>query len=181
MAEVTLANSLREKMQRDEVAYTLSVKLVRSVELPMMAKTSGFDGILIDMEHSSFDLDTTSKQFKFRVPKLRLIAISQAKYALQRYTQALHPSFAYLAKIHGSLQECSTAAHWASLFHTSDPCKTPKTLLQQPNSSLKVIDHQQTICHISNTVISPPRSQIRSSMPTLLSFPWSRPWRLLSV
>lgn len=61
MAEVTLANSLREKMLRDEVAYTLSVKLVRSVELPMMAKTAGFDGILIDMEHSSFDLDTTSQ------------------------------------------------------------------------------------------------------------------------
>jgi 2-keto-3-deoxy-L-rhamnonate aldolase RhmA len=61
MTEVTLANSLREKMLRDEVAYTLSVKLVRSVELPMMVKTAGFDGILIDMEHSSFDLDTTSQ------------------------------------------------------------------------------------------------------------------------
>lgn len=61
MTEITLANSLREKMLRDEVAFTLSVKLVRSVELPMMAKTAGFDGILIDMEHSSFDLDTTSQ------------------------------------------------------------------------------------------------------------------------
>lgn len=61
MAEVQLANSLREKMLKDEVAYTLSVKLVRSVELPMMAKTAGFDGILMDMEHSSFDLDTTSQ------------------------------------------------------------------------------------------------------------------------
>lgn len=59
MSEVTLYNSLREKLLKDEVAYTLSVKLVRSVELPMMAKTAGFDGILIDMEHSSFDLDTT--------------------------------------------------------------------------------------------------------------------------
>ncbi|PVI00959.1 HpcH/HpaI aldolase [Periconia macrospinosa] len=61
MAEVTLYNSLKEKMAKDEVAYTLSVKLVRSVELPMMAKTAGFDGILIDMEHSSFDLDTTGQ------------------------------------------------------------------------------------------------------------------------
>lgn len=59
MAELTLRNSIREKMLKDEVAYTLSVKLVRSIELPMMAKTAGFDGILIDMEHSSFDLDTT--------------------------------------------------------------------------------------------------------------------------
>ncbi|USP82063.1 HpcH/HpaI aldolase [Curvularia clavata] len=61
MAELTLRNSIREKMLKDEVAYTLSVKLVRSVELPMMAKTAGFDGILIDMEHSSFDLDTTGQ------------------------------------------------------------------------------------------------------------------------
>jgi 2-keto-3-deoxy-L-rhamnonate aldolase RhmA len=60
MAEPTLHNSIREKMLRDEVAYTLSVKLVRTIELPMMAKTAGFDGILIDMEHSTFDLDTTS-------------------------------------------------------------------------------------------------------------------------
>ena len=60
MAELTLHNSIREKMLRDEVAYTLSFKLVRNVELPMMAKTAGFDGILIDMEHSTFDLDTTS-------------------------------------------------------------------------------------------------------------------------
>lgn len=67
MAEIQLANSLREKMLKDEVAYTLSVKLVRSVELPMMAKTAGFDGILIDMEHSSFDLDTTSKHAHFKI------------------------------------------------------------------------------------------------------------------
>lgn len=58
---LTLPNSIREKLVRNEVASTLSVKLVRSVELPMMAKTAGFDGILIDMEHSSFDLDTTGQ------------------------------------------------------------------------------------------------------------------------
>jgi 2-keto-3-deoxy-L-rhamnonate aldolase RhmA len=60
-SELTIANSFQKKLARDEIAYTLSVKLVRSVELPMMAKTSGFDGILIDMEHSAFDLDTTSQ------------------------------------------------------------------------------------------------------------------------
>ena len=35
----------------------ISRYLVPSVELPMMAKIPGFDEILIDMEHSSFDLD----------------------------------------------------------------------------------------------------------------------------
>ncbi|CZT19049.1 related to 2,4-dihydroxyhept-2-ene-1,7-dioic acid aldolase [Ramularia collo-cygni] len=59
--QCTISNSLLDKLERNEVASTLSVKLVRSVELPMIAKTAGFDGILIDMEHSSFDLDTTGQ------------------------------------------------------------------------------------------------------------------------
>lgn len=58
---VTLTNTMREKMLQGQVASTLSVKLVRSVEIPMIAKTAGFDGLLIDMEHSTFDLDTTSQ------------------------------------------------------------------------------------------------------------------------
>jgi 2-keto-3-deoxy-L-rhamnonate aldolase RhmA len=59
--EPTLTNTLREKMLRGQIASTLSIKMVRTVEIPMIAKTAGFDGILIDMEHSSFDLDTTSQ------------------------------------------------------------------------------------------------------------------------
>ncbi|KAK6842310.1 hypothetical protein PG990_005744 [Apiospora arundinis] len=58
---VELRNTIKEKMERGEVAYTLSVKTVRTIEISMMAKTAGFDGILIDMEHSSFDLDTTGQ------------------------------------------------------------------------------------------------------------------------
>jgi hypothetical protein len=107
MSEITLANSLREKMLRDEVAYTLSVKLVRTVELPMMAKTSGFDGILIDMEHSSFDLDTTSK-YIYLPACLELADESiQVNYVLQHFTQALRQSFAYPPKIRGLSQEYS--------------------------------------------------------------------------
>lgn len=58
---VQIPNPMKDKMLQNEVAYTLSVKMVRTVELPMIAKTAGFDGILIDMEHSTFDLDTTSQ------------------------------------------------------------------------------------------------------------------------
>jgi 2-keto-3-deoxy-L-rhamnonate aldolase RhmA len=58
---LTLTNSIREKLLRDEVAFACSIKSVRSVQIHMMAKTFGFDGIFIDMEHSSFDLDTTSQ------------------------------------------------------------------------------------------------------------------------
>ncbi|KAM0332347.1 hypothetical protein ACHAQA_002624 [Verticillium albo-atrum] len=56
-----IPHSLREKLLRDEVASTLSIKLVKSVEIVGIAKTAGFDGILIDMEHSSFDLETTNQ------------------------------------------------------------------------------------------------------------------------
>lgn len=58
---VAIPHALKEKLLRNEVASTLSVKLVKSVELPMIAKTAGFDGIIVDMEHSSFDLETTSQ------------------------------------------------------------------------------------------------------------------------
>lgn len=62
----------------DEVAYTLSVKLVRSIELPMMAKITGSDGILIDMEYSSFDLDTTgTHQFIYPADMCTRLTIEQ--------------------------------------------------------------------------------------------------------
>lgn len=56
-----IPHSMREKLLRGEIASTLSVKLVKTVEIAGMAKTAGFDGILIDMEHSSFDLETTGQ------------------------------------------------------------------------------------------------------------------------
>ncbi|KAF2098810.1 HpcH/HpaI aldolase [Rhizodiscina lignyota] len=61
MADEKIPNYFREKMQRGEVASTLSVKMVRTNDIIMMAKSAGFDGVMIDMEHSSFDFETTSQ------------------------------------------------------------------------------------------------------------------------
>jgi 2-keto-3-deoxy-L-rhamnonate aldolase RhmA len=58
---------------------TLPIKLVRTVELSMMATTAGFDGILIDMEHSTFDLDMTS--MFYRPSHFCQIKVIQASYA----------------------------------------------------------------------------------------------------
>ena len=58
---ITIPNTLREKLLRDEVAYTLTVKITRSMEIVGMAKSAGFDAVLVDMEHSSLDLDTTGQ------------------------------------------------------------------------------------------------------------------------
>jgi len=56
-----VANGFLEKLRRGEVASTCLVKLVRTVEAPMLLKTAGFDSILIDMEHGTLTLDTTSQ------------------------------------------------------------------------------------------------------------------------
>ncbi|KAH8647186.1 HpcH/HpaI aldolase [Xylariales sp. PMI_506] len=56
-----ISNSFAEKIRNNGIASTLSVRLVRSNEIAMMAKTAGYDGLLIDMEHSSLDVDQTSQ------------------------------------------------------------------------------------------------------------------------
>ncbi|RGP79810.1 hypothetical protein FLONG3_2124 [Fusarium longipes] len=61
MSVAAIPHSMREKLLRDEVAYTMSIKLVKSIEIVGMAKTAGFDGLFIECEHSSFDLETTSQ------------------------------------------------------------------------------------------------------------------------
>jgi len=54
-------NVVKEKLARNEVALSMTARLVRTVEIAEIARTAGFDSIYIDLEHSSFSLDTTSQ------------------------------------------------------------------------------------------------------------------------
>jgi 2-keto-3-deoxy-L-rhamnonate aldolase RhmA len=54
-------NGLKEKLARGEVAASMIVRLVRTIEIAQIAKTAGFDAFYLDNEHSSFSLDTTSQ------------------------------------------------------------------------------------------------------------------------
>src|SRR5205814_7064929 len=56
-----LHNNVKEKLARDEVVASMTVRLVRSVEIARIAKTAGFDSIYVDVEHSSLSLETTSQ------------------------------------------------------------------------------------------------------------------------
>jgi len=60
-ARDVVRNIVKEKLARDEVVASITVRLVRSVEIAMLAKTAGFDSLYVDVEHSSFSLDTTSQ------------------------------------------------------------------------------------------------------------------------
>lgn len=56
-----LRNNVREKLARGEVVASMTVRLVRGIEIARIAKTAGFDTIYVDLEHSTFSLDLTSQ------------------------------------------------------------------------------------------------------------------------
>jgi 4-hydroxy-2-oxoheptanedioate aldolase len=56
-----LRNSVKEKLKRDEVVASMTVRLVRQIEIAQIAATAGFDTLYIDVEHASVSLETTSQ------------------------------------------------------------------------------------------------------------------------
>jgi 4-hydroxy-2-oxoheptanedioate aldolase len=56
-----LRNHVKEKLARGEVVASMTVRLVRGVEIARIAKSAGFDSLYVDMEHSSFSFDTTGQ------------------------------------------------------------------------------------------------------------------------
>jgi len=56
-----LRNNVKDKLARGEVVASMTVRLVRGVEIARIAKTAGFDSLYVDMEHSSFSLETTGQ------------------------------------------------------------------------------------------------------------------------
>src|SRR6201996_5864340 len=56
-----LRNHVKEKLARGEVVSSMTVRLVRGIEIARIAKTAGFDSLYVDMEHSSFSLESMSQ------------------------------------------------------------------------------------------------------------------------
>lgn len=54
-------NHVKEKLARGEVVASMTVRLIRGIEIARIAKTAGFDSLYVDMEHSSFSLETTGQ------------------------------------------------------------------------------------------------------------------------
>src|SRR6516164_2946493 len=54
-------NIVKDKLKRDEVVASMTVRLVRGVEIARLAATAGFDMIYIDLEHSTLTLEATSQ------------------------------------------------------------------------------------------------------------------------
>ncbi|GAA5852319.1 hypothetical protein JCM8547_006737 [Rhodosporidiobolus lusitaniae] len=60
-AKPVVHNLIKERLARDEVCSSMSVKLVTSVEIVGIAKAAGYEAILVDMEHNAFSLSTTNQ------------------------------------------------------------------------------------------------------------------------
>ena len=54
-------NNVKEKLARNEVVASMTVRLVRTIEIARIAKTAGFDTLYVDVEHSSFSLETAGQ------------------------------------------------------------------------------------------------------------------------
>jgi 4-hydroxy-2-oxoheptanedioate aldolase len=53
-----LRNSMKEKLARDEVVASMTVRLARSIEIAQIAQTAGFDTLYVDLEHNTLSIDT---------------------------------------------------------------------------------------------------------------------------
>jgi 2-keto-3-deoxy-L-rhamnonate aldolase RhmA len=56
-----LRNRVKEKFARDEVVSSMTVRLVRHIEIARMAASAGFDTLYVDVEHNGFSWDTTGQ------------------------------------------------------------------------------------------------------------------------
>lgn len=54
-----LKNNVKEKLAKGEVVYSMTARLVRTIDIASIAYIAGFDSLYIDMEHSSFSLEAT--------------------------------------------------------------------------------------------------------------------------
>ena len=60
-ASDVIRNVVKEKLARDEVVASMSIRLVRGIEIARMAATAGFDMIYVDLEHSTLTLEATGQ------------------------------------------------------------------------------------------------------------------------
>ena len=53
-----LRNHMKEKLARDQVVASMTVRLCRSIEIAQIAATAGFDTLYVDLEHNTLSIDT---------------------------------------------------------------------------------------------------------------------------
>jgi 2-keto-3-deoxy-L-rhamnonate aldolase RhmA len=60
-ANEVVRNAVKEKLARNEVVASMTIRLTRGVEIARLARTAGFDMIYVDLEHSTMTLDVAGQ------------------------------------------------------------------------------------------------------------------------
>jgi 2-keto-3-deoxy-L-rhamnonate aldolase RhmA len=58
---MTIRNVARERLDRGELSLGIGLRFSRSVDIAAIARSSGFDWLFIDLEHSAMSIDTASQ------------------------------------------------------------------------------------------------------------------------
>ena len=53
-----LRNHMKEKLARNEVVASMTLRFARSIEIAAIAKSAGFDTLYVDLEHNTLSIDT---------------------------------------------------------------------------------------------------------------------------
>lgn len=53
-----LRNHMKEKLTRNEVVASMTVRFARSIEIAAIAKRAGFDTLYVDLEHNTLSIDS---------------------------------------------------------------------------------------------------------------------------
>ncbi len=56
-----MRNPVKEKLARGELVASMTARLVSGVEIVRIAKSAGFDSLYVDLEHSSFSIQSTGQ------------------------------------------------------------------------------------------------------------------------
>lgn len=58
---IKITNKVKEKLARDEVVSSMTVRLCRTIEVAQIAATAGFDTLYVDVEHNGYSFDITGQ------------------------------------------------------------------------------------------------------------------------
>ena len=58
------ANSLKQKILANEPNFVFAMRMSRTVNIDALAATCGYDGLYVDLQHSSIDLDMAAQIFQ---------------------------------------------------------------------------------------------------------------------
>ena len=88
---------MKEKLARDEVVASMTVRLSRTIEIARIAQTAGFDTIYVDMEHNTLSIEAVcqicqSAQQIGITPHVRSAADARAMVELVKFPPLGHRS-----------------------------------------------------------------------------------------